>query len=180
MSEQTTSKKTNTKKVVIIAVSAVLILALIAAAVVLVVKNNGEKGPEDPNGNPLFPKASDVTSVEYLHRGGLDEKQALAISEMELTGKENIEDFLSQLKALELREPTDKERASVDYAADVEMFTLKCKDDIDRTVLIMGDSISISNENGNFFYMEKGLNLEDLTYNFEKMDLSSKISSANQ
>lgn len=177
MSEQTASKKTNTKKAVIIAVSAVLILALIAAAVVLIVKNNGEKGPLDPGGNPLFPKASDVTSVEYLHRDGLKGKQTLAIAEKELTGKENIEDFISQLKALELRDPTDKDRASVDYAADVEMFTLKCKDNTDRTLLIMGDSISITNENGNFFYMMEGLNLEDLTYNFEQMDLSSKISS---
>ncbi|MBP5272984.1 MAG: hypothetical protein ILO43_08510, partial [Clostridia bacterium] len=166
MAEQTTAKKTNTKKVVIIAVSAILILALIAAAVILVVKNSGEKGPLDPNGKPLFPKTSDITSVEYLHRGGLEQKQFLAISEKELTGKENIEDFLHQLKQLELRSPTDKDRASIDYAADVEMFTLKGKDGQDDTLLLMGDSISISNENGNFFYMTDGFDVDELTANF--------------
>lgn len=180
MAEQTTAKKTNTKKVVIIAVSAILILALIAAAVILIVRNSGEKGPLDPNGNPLFPKTSDITSVEYLHRGGLEQKQTLAISEQELTGKENIEDFLGQLKDLELRDPTDKERASIDYASDVEMFTLKGKDDTDRTLLMMGDSISISNEYGNFFYMTEDLDIESLTANFERMDLSGKLASAEQ
>lgn len=172
MAEQNTAKSGKTKKAIIIAVAAVLILAVIAAAVVLIVKNSGNTGPKDPNGDPIFPKASDVTSVEYLHRGGVD--SGVAIVEKELTGEENIEAFLDQLKAMELQEPTDKDRASVDYTADVEMFTLKRKDG-DDVLLVMGKTISINNQYGNYFYKTDDFDLKGFTKNFEKMDLSAKI-----
>ena len=84
MSEQNTAKPKNKKKIAIIAVAAVLVLALIAAAVVLVLKNSGNVGPKDENGDPLFPKASAVTSVEYLHRGGIDSGVSIAEKELEM------------------------------------------------------------------------------------------------
>ena len=167
------------KKIALIAVAGVLILALLAAAVVLVLRNGGDRGPEDANGNPLYPRASDVTSVEYLHRDGLDNSAGLAIEEQELTDPAAIKAFLEQMKAVELREPTDKDRASVDYTAAVEMFTLKREKDNDVVLLVMGDSLSINNENGNFFYMTDGLDLKALTKDFEAMDLSNKIVSAD-
>ncbi|MBQ5579959.1 MAG: hypothetical protein IIT43_01715, partial [Clostridia bacterium] len=117
MSEQNTAKPKNKKKIAIIAVAAVLVLALIAAAVVLVLKNSGNVGPKDENGDPLFPKASAVTSVEYLHRGGID--SGVSIAEKELTDPAAIEVFLDGMKALTLEEPTEKDRASVDYTGDV-------------------------------------------------------------
>lgn len=172
MAEPNTEKKTNTKKIAIIAVAAVLILAVIAAAVALVLKNSGNVGPKDPNGDPLFPKAKNVTSVEYLHRGGID--SGIAIAEKELTDEAAIEVFLDELKALELKEPTDKDRAAVDYTADVEMFTLKKKEG-DDVLLIMGKTISITNEYGNYFYKTDDIDLKTLTKDFEAMDLSSKI-----
>ena len=173
MSEQ--NKKS--KKIAIIAVAAVVILALIAAAVVLVVKN-GDKGPVDENGDPLYPKASSVSSVEYLHRGGLDSKKGLSLDEKELTKAEDIAAFLEELKAVELVDATEKDRASVDYTADVEMFTLKKADGQDDTILLMGKTISINNEYGNYFYVAKGLDLKSLTKNFQAMDYSSKLASA--
>ena len=172
MAEPNTEKKINKKKIAIIAVAAVLILAVIAAAVALVLKNSGNVGPKDPNGDPLFPKASAVTSVEYLHRGGID--SGVSIAEKELTDPAAIEVFLDELKALELKEPTDKDRAAVDYTADVEMFTLKKKEG-DDVLLIMGKTISITNEYGNYFYKTDDIDLKTLTKDFEAMDLSSKI-----
>ena len=175
MAEQNTAKKTNKKKIAIIAVAAVLVLAIIAAAVVL--KNSGNVGPKDPNGDPLFPKAKAVTSVEYLHRGGID--TGIALAEKELTDEAAIEVFLDKLKALDLQEPTDKDRAAVDYTGDVEMFTLK-KEEGENVLLIMGKTISITNEYGNYFYKADDLDLEDLTQDFEAMDLSSKIGGVTQ
>ncbi len=172
MAEPNTEKKINKKKIAIIAVAAVLILAVIATAVALVLKNSGNVGPKDPNGDPLFPKAKNVTSVEYLHRGGID--SGIAIAEKELTDEAAIEVFLDELKALELKEPTDKDRAAVDYTADVEMFTLKKKEG-DDVLLIMGKTISITNEYGNYFYKTDDIDLKTLTKDFEAMDLSSKI-----
>lgn len=177
MAEQNTAKKTNKKKIAIIAVAAVLVLAIIAAAVVLVLKNSGNVGPKDPNGDPLFPKAKAVTSVEYLHRGGID--TGIALAEKELTDEAAIEVFLDKLKALDLQEPTDKDRAAVDYTGDVEMFTLK-KEGGENVLLIMGKTISITNEYGNYFYKADDLDLEDLTQDFEAMDLSSKIGGVTQ
>lgn len=177
MSEQNTEKKTSKKKIAILAVAAVLILAVIAAAVVLIVKNSGNIGPKDPNGDPLFPKAKAVTSVEYLHRGGID--SGIAIAEKELTDEAAIEAFLDQLKAMELQEPTDKDRAAVDYTADVEMFTLKKKEG-ESVLLVMGKTISITNEYGNYFYKTDDIDLEELTKDFVPMDLSSKISGVTQ
>lgn len=172
MSEQNTAKPNNKKKIAIIAVAAVLILAVLAAAVVLVVKNSGNVGPKDENGDPLFPKASAVTSVDYLHRGGID--SGIALAEKELTDEAAIEVFLDELKAMELQEPTDKDRASVDYTGDVEMFTLKGKDS-DDVLLIMGKTISITNQYGNYFYKTDDIDLETLTKDFEEMDLSARI-----
>ncbi len=169
----------NKSKAVIIAVAGVLILALIAAAVVLVVKNGGDSGPEDANGNPLYPKASDVTEIEYLHRGGLDEEDTLAIDEKELTDADAIEAFLTQLKETELRDPTDKDRAAIDYTSAVEMFTLKMKKGNDITLLLMNDSISINNDYGNYFYMTDGIDLKTLTKDFVAMDISDKLASAD-
>lgn len=177
MSEQNTEKKTSKKKIAILAVAAVLILAVIAATVVLIVKNSGNVGPKDPNGDPLFPKAKAVTSVEYLHRGGID--SGIAIAEKELTDEAAIEAFLDQLKAMELQEPTDKDRAAVDYTADVEMFTLKKKEG-ESVLLVMGKTISITNEYGNYFYKTDDIDLEELTKDFVPMDLSSKISGVTQ
>lgn len=165
------------KKIAIIVVSVVAILAIIAAAVVLVLKN-ADKGPVDENGDPLFPKASNVTSVEYLHRGGLDNKNGLALDDKELTGEENIAAFFEALGEVEYVEATDKDRAAVDYTADVEMFTLKKKKGNDDTILLMGKTISINNEYGNYFYVAKGLDLDTLTKDFEAMDYSSKLASA--
>lgn len=172
MAEQNTAKKTNKKKIAIIAVAAVLVLAIIAAAVVLVLKNSGNVGPKDPNGDPLFPKAKAVTSVEYLHRGGID--SGIAIAEKELTDEAAIEVFLDKLKALELQEPTDEDRAAVDYTGDVEMFTLK-KEEGENVLLIMGKTISITNEYGNYFYKASDLDIETLTKDFVQMDLSAKV-----
>lgn len=172
MAEQNTAKPKNTKKIAIIAVAAVLVLALIAAAVVLVVKNSGNVGPKDENGDPLFPKASAVTSVEYLHRGGID--SGISLAEMELTDEAGIEAFLDQLKAMELQTPTDKDRESVDYTGDVEMFTLK-KEKGEDVLLVMGKTISITNEYGNYFYKTDDFDLETLTKDFEAMDLSARI-----
>lgn len=173
MAEPNTAKSNKTKKAIIIAVAAVLILAIIAAAVVLVVKNSGNVGPKDENGDPLYPKASAVTDIEYIHRGGID--SGVALVEKELTDPDAIEEFLDNMKAIELREPTDKDRASVDYTADVEMFTLKTKDG-DVVLLIMGKTISINNQYGNYFYKtDDGFDLKGLTKKFEKMDLSAKI-----
>ena len=172
MSEQNTAKPKNKKKIAIIAVAAVLVVALIAAAVVLVLKNSGNVGPKDENGDPLFPKASAVTSVEYLHRGGID--SGVTIAEKELTDPATIETFLDGLKGLTLEDPTEKDRASVDYTGDVEMFTVK-RDKGDDVYLIMGNTISITNEYGNYFYKTEDLDLETLTKDFVKMDLSTKI-----
>lgn len=172
MSEQNTAKPKNKKKIAIIAVAAVLVVALIAAAVVLVLKNSGNVGPKDENGDPLFPKASAVTSVEYLHRGGID--SGVTIAEKELTDPAAIETFLDGLKSLTLEDPTEKDRASVDYTGDVEMFTVK-RDKGDDVYLIMGNTISITNEYGNYFYKTEDLDLETLTKDFVKMDLSTKI-----
>lgn len=173
--------KTNKKKIAIGAVAAVLIVAILAAVIVLVTRNGGGAGgPEDSNGNPLYPKASDVTSVEYLHRGGLDSESGLAIDEKELTDKEGIQDFIEQLKALEIREPTDKERTTLDYSADVEMFTLNRKDGGEDTLLVMDGSISINNQYGNFFYMTDDLDLAALTANFGAMDYSDKLASGSE
>ena len=169
----------NKKKIAIIAVAVVLILALVAAAVALVLRNAGDNGPEDANGNPLYPKASDIASVEYLHRDGIDGQSGIAIEEKELTDPAAIESFLAQLKALALRDPTEKERASIDYTADVEMFTLKQKKGNDIVLLIMGDSIGINNEYGNYFYMTDGLDLKALTKDFGAMDLSDKLVSSD-
>ena len=172
MSEQNTAKPKNKKKIAIIAVAAVLVLALIAAAVVLVLKNSGNVGPKDENGDPLFPKASAVTSVEYLHRGGID--SGVSIAEKELTDPAAIEVFLDGMKALTLEEPTEKDRASVDYTGDVEMLTVR-KEEGEDVYLIMGKTISITNEYGNYFYKTDDIDLKTLTKDFEAMDLSSKI-----
>lgn len=173
MSEQNTAKTGKTKKIILIAVAALLVVAIIVAAVVLVLKNSGNVGPKDENGDPLFPKASAVTSVEYLHRGGID--SGVSLAEKELTDEEGIKVFVDKLKALELKEPTDEDRAAVDYTGDVEMFTLKTEDG-DNVLLIMGKTISITNQYGNYFYKtDDGFDLDDLTQGFEKMDLSAKI-----
>ena len=172
MAEQNTAKPKNTKKIAIIVVAAVLVVAVIAAAVVLLLKNSGNVGPKDPNGDPLFPKASAVTSVEYLHRGGID--SGVSLAEKELTDEAGIEVFLDQLKAMEYLEPTDEDRASVDYTGDVEMLTLK-KEKGEDVLLIMGKTISITNEYGNYFYKTDDIDLKTLTKDFEAMDLSSKI-----
>ena len=172
MAEQNTAKPKNTKKIAIIVVAAVLVVAVIAAAVVLVLKNSGNVGPKDPNGDPLFPKASAVTSVEYLHRGGID--SGVSLAEKELTDEAGIEAFLDQLKAMEYLEPTDEDRASVDYTGDVEMLTLK-KEKGEDVLLIMGKTISITNEYGNYFYKCNDIDIEALTKDFVAMDLSGKI-----
>lgn len=166
------------KKIAIIVVAVVAILAIIAAAIVLVTKN-GDKGPADADGNPYYPKASNVTSVEYLHRGGLDSKKGLSLEDKELTNPEGIDAFLEELKTVELVEATDKDRAAVDYTADVEMFTLKLKEGNDDTILLMGDTISINNEFGNYFFVAKGLDLKTLTKDFEATDVESKLSSTD-
>ena len=44
----------------------------------------------------------------------------------------------------------------------------------------MGKTISITNEYGNYFYKADDLDLEDLTQDFEAMDLSSKIGGVTQ
>ena len=172
MSEQNTAKPKNKKKIAIIAVAAVLVLALIAAAVVLVLKNSGNVGPKDENGDPLFPKASAVTSVEYLHRGGID--SGVSIAEKELTDPAAIEVFLDGMKALTLEEPTEKDRASVDYTGAGEIPTPK-KEEGEDVYLIMGKTISITNEYGNYFYKASDLDIETLTKDFVQMDLSAKV-----
>ncbi|MBO4382479.1 MAG: hypothetical protein J5847_00130 [Clostridia bacterium] len=175
MTEQKAKK--SPKKAIIIAVAAVLALAVIGAAVALILTRNADNGPEDDKGNPLYPKASSVESVEYLHRDGIDSLSGIGLAEKELTEPEDIASFLEQLKAVELKTPTDEDRTSLDYTADVEMFTLKVKDKNDVTLLIMGDSLSINNEYGNFFYMTDGLDLKTLTKDFTAMDLSAKVAS---
>lgn len=176
MSEQ----KRNGKKIAIIVASVLIILALIAAALVLVLRNNGgDTGPKDENGDPLYPKTSDVSTIEYLHRPGLQAKGNLVIDEKELTDKEAIGTFLDTLKTIPLTDPTEKDRANIDYTGDVEMFTLKLEDGNDDTLLIMGDSISINNEYGNYFYMTEGLDLKSLTKDFVKMDIAGKLASAD-
>lgn len=175
MSEQNTNKpkKSKGKKIAIISVAVVLIVAVLAGAIFLVINRfPGDKGPTDADGNPIYPKASEVTSVEYLHRGGLDSD--ISIESRELSDAEGIEDFLSQLKAVELREPTDKDRAAVDYTGDVEMFTFKTEGN-DVVLLIMGDTISINNDYGSYFYVTDGFDLDTMTKNFEEMDISAKL-----
>lgn len=169
-----------TKRNVIIAVAAVLILALIGAAAALVLHSSGNTGPTDANGDPLFPKASAVKSIEYLHRGGLNGDEGITIEEKDLSDPDAIDAFLAQMKALPLTDPTDKDRASVDYTADVEMFTLKLKDGKDDVLLLMGDTLSINNEYGNYFYMTDRPDLGTLTKDFEDIDLSDKVASAEE
>lgn len=176
MSEQNTAKTRNksskTKKAIIIAVSAVLIVAIVVVAVVLITRSSGKVGPKDKDGNPLYPKASDVTSIEYLHRGGI--RSGTSLDDKELTDTDAIEDFLDQMKAIPLSEPTDKDRASVDYTGDVEMFTLDTKDG-DVVLLIMGKTISITNQYGNYFYKTDGFHLKSLTKNFKETDMEAKL-----
>lgn len=174
MSEQ----KKNGKKIAIIVASVLVILAIIAAAVVLLLKGSGYTGPKDPDGNPLYPKASEVTSVEYLHRPGLDGKTGLSIVEKDLTDPAGIEAFLEGLGAVTLKDPTDTDREEIDYAGDVEMFTFKRDGDKgDVTLLIMGKSLSINNDYGSYFYMMEGFDQKALTKDFEEIDLSSKLAS---
>lgn len=177
MAEPNTKK--SPKKAIIIAVAAVLALAVIGAAVALILTRNGDNGPEDDKGNPLYPKTSSVESVEYLHRDGIDNLSGIGLAEKELTEPEAIKAFLEQLKAVELKTPTDEDRTSLDYTDDVEMFTLKVKDKNDVTLLIMGDSLSINNEYGNFFYMTDGIDLKALTKDFTAMDLSARVASGD-
>ena len=130
MAEQNTAKKTNKKKIAIIAVAAVLVLAIIAAAVVLVLKNSGNVGPKDPNGDPLFPKAKAVTSVEYLHRGGID--TGIALAEKELTDEAAIEVFLDGMKALTTQYGISPERLTIKS----EIVNKAAKPELCRAVVI--------------------------------------------
>ena len=172
--------KPKKNKAWIIGIAAAVVVAILAVAIVLITRSGGaETGPEDPNGNPLYPKASAVTEVEYLHRGGLNSESGIAIDEKELTEDAYIEDFLEQLKAVTLREPTEEDRTSLDYTTDVEMFTLKRKDAED-TILIMDDSITINNEYGNYFYMTEDIDLETLTEHFTAIDYSDKLVSTSE
>lgn len=168
-----TPKKKN-KKLIIGIVAAALVLVLAVVGILLVVLKSGD-GPKDPDGNPLFPKSSTVSSVEYLHRGGLNGKTGVSLEERELTKAEDIDAFLNNLKGLTFTDPTDKDRESIDYAGDVEMFTLNNKEGREDTILIMGKSISINNEYGNYFYMAEDLNLKDLTKDFVETDLAEKV-----
>ena len=77
-----------------------------------------------------------------MHRGGID--SGVSIAEKELTDPAAIEVFLDGMKALTLEEPTEKDRASVDYTGDVEMLTVK-KEEGEDVYLIMGKTISITN-----------------------------------
>ena len=167
----------NTKKIVSIVSAVSLVVALIVIGVLVLLSKGGDTGPKDPNGDPLYPKASDVASVEYLHRAGLDETTGFALEEKELTDADEIEAFLDTLKAAKLRDPTEKERTSLDYTGAVEMFTLKMKDGDDQSLLMMGKSISINNDNGNYFYMTDDLDLSSLTKDFKDMDIAGKLAS---
>lgn len=168
----------NTKKIVSIVSAASLVVALIVIGALVLLNRSGYSGPTDEDGNPLYPKASAVTRIEYLHRPALSEKKGLAIEERELTDEDGIETFLDTLEAAELRTPTDEERAALDYTGAVEMFTFKMKDGDDQTLLMMGDSISINNEYGNYFYMTDGIDLSALTGDFEETDLASQVVTA--
>ncbi len=174
MSEQNTNtkKKSKGKLIAIISIAVILIAAIVAGAIVLVTRNSEDKGPTDADGNPIYPSASDVTSVEYLHRGGLDSD--ISIESYELEDEEGIADFIAQLKAIELRDPTDEDRAAVDYTADVEMFTLKTSGN-DVVLLIMGDTISINNDYGSYFYITDGFDMDTLTKSFDEMDIAAKL-----
>ena len=66
------------------------------------------------------------------------------------------------------------DRASVDYTGDVEMLTVK-KEEGEDVYLIMGKTISITNEYGNYFYKASDLDIETLTKDFVQMDLSAKV-----